>query len=609
MKKALLICLAIMCTVLVCVSCTQNAADTNAGTESETQAVVDDVPKEFTINSISAYNIESEVDSHKDEWKNSHLEQDYRERFLVDTSLTGTKELWYPRIKQTANGEYILLFMNGQTGNHIYISRSKDLKTWYGTERLFEGSAATSTSPLYASADAIVLQNGDILAAAGFRGYKTYKGDSKTNGIQIRRSTDNGATWSKAETVYTGGVWEPSLLQLKSGEIQLYWTNTHVGGAPAEYGGRTDDNSTGTAMLRSFDNGYTWNNNIEVPYTAQVVAQQYTKTGSDGKYYSGQMPVAWQLNNGTIVLALEVRYGKDGDSTKTYNMSFAYSPGENSWPAALGSQEEGPTTLVKNAIMKAAGPYIRQFKSGETVLSYHWGSDWFTLVGNSTATKFNDRMESFGPDTAMSIWGSTEVIGTHTIIGTAPSSTKTAIHIGKFNLNHTIEAVEADVKVDGYLDEWSGADQAFFIGSETQAQTSIRVMQDDENIYFAAEVLDYFITDGDKVLFTVGDHNTGKYLNLAVSAEGKVSVNKGSIKIDASDAEAAVLINGTVGDNKDRDKGYVIELKIPKSIIGDTSTLIFCPALYNKDKASDTVIDRIGIMEQADTSDWLKIKL
>ena len=620
MKKLLALALLIVLSCTMFSACGQQQESTDTINNETTQGDEDvSTPKEQSISSIYDYNKDSETDSHKDEWQNSHLELSFRDRVYLDHSSLATNEIWYPRVKQLANGEYILLYMNGVTGNHIYISRSKDLKKWYGTERLFEGSAATSSSPLYASADAIVLQNGDIIAAAGFRGYKTYKTDVTTDGIRIRRSTDNGVTWSEPETVYIGGVWEPSLLQLKSGEIQMFWTNTHIGGSPASMGGRTDDNSTGTAMLRSFDNGYTWTNDITVPYKAQVVAQQFTKTGSDGKYYSGQMPVAWQLNNGDIALALEVRYGKEGESGKTYNLSFAYSPGENSWPVSLGAEEEGPTSLIKNMYLKGAGPYIRQFKSGETVLSYHWGTDWFTLVGNSTATKFNERTQAFGSEVKTSIWGSTEIIGSHTMLGTVPTSITNkdangkgfnSLYIGKFNLNHTITSKTKDITVDGYLDDWTDVDQAFFVGSETQAQAAIRVCEDADNIYFAAEVLDYYITADDKLSFLVGSNKTSKYLNVAVSAEGKITVNKGGIKIDKSQVEAAVYVNGTIDDNKEKDSGYIIELKLPKSVFSGDDTLIFNPVLYNKDKENEsTKPDSIGNLSLTNIDSWLKIKL
>ena len=619
MKKIILILSALVLACVVLISCgTQTEqSDTGADTSTDTSADTSsgDTQKEQTISSIYNYNTTSEIDSHANEWQNSHIELSFRDRMFLDQSVTTQTEVWYPRIKKMANGEYLLLYMNGETGNHIYMSRSKDLKKWTGTQRLFEGSSATETSPLYASADALVLQNGEILAVAGFRGYKSYHGDSKTNGIRIRRSTDNGVTWSEPEVIYTGGVWEPSLLQLKSGEIQLFWTNTHVGGAPAEFGGRKDDNSTGTAMLRSFDNGYTWNNNIEVPYTAQVVAQQYTKTGSDGKYYSGQMPVAWQLNNGKIVLALEVRYGTKKEGNRTYNLSMAYTDGANSWPVSLGAEEEGPSTLIKNMYLKAAGPYIRQFESGESLLSYHWATKWYTLVGNADANQFGERMAAFGPDVATSIWGSSEIIGSHTVICTVPTQVSDAkgvangIYLGKFNLNHTIASKTNTVTVDGYLDEWTDVTDAFFVGSDSQAQAAIRVCEDSEYVYFAAEVLDYYLNSFDKVAFLIGNSSTGKYLNVAISTEGKITINKGGIKVEKADVQAAVYLGGTLGENKNRDQGYIIEMRLPKSVFAD-STLIFSPVLYNKDNdTSSAQGDYVGGIDVSNTSNWLKINL
>lgn len=60
----------------------------------------------------------------------------------------------------------------------------------------------------------------------------------------MRRSSDNGRTWSTAQIIYQGTTWEPYALQLRSGEIQVYFTDSEP---------LTAD--SGTAMLRSMDNG------------------------------------------------------------------------------------------------------------------------------------------------------------------------------------------------------------------------------------------------------------------------------------------------------------------------------------------------------------------
>ncbi len=607
MKKILPILLLLILCVLVC-SCTANTGDDTSAasdSQSETATEPDVEPGEIIIHNITDFNKTSEIDSHADEYTRSHLELSYRDRYFVENSVLGVTATWYPRIKQMNNGEYIMFFMSGQTGYNIYYTRSKDLQHWSATEKIFDREAS-SDRKMYSSADAIVLENGDIIVAAGYR--VQYTGNQLTNGIQIRRSSDNGVTWTDPETIYTGAVWEPSLLQLPSGEVQIYWTNTHVEGSTDPYG-RKDDNSTGTAMLRSFDNGKTWNGNPAVPYTAQIVAQQYTFTGSDGKYYSGQMPVATVLNNGKIALALEVRT-KTSDGKKTYNLSFAYTDVNNSWPDKLGLDEEGPSTLKKTLMKEVAGPYIRQFPSGETLLTYHWGSYWYSHIGNANADKFNTRVKVFGEDKT-DIWGSTEIIDSHTVIGTVPMVDNAGIYYAKLRLNHTIAAVEADITVDGRSEDFEAATDAFFVGSESQAQAAIRVAQDSENIYFVAEVLDEKISSDDKVSFCVGNKNDGRYANISVDIQGKVTVNlKSTLKLNRDVLDGAASVVGTADDYTDKDTGYIVELKIPKSELGDLDEVIFNPILQNSDKEKDiAVLDTVADLSTTNRSNWLVIKL
>ena len=67
-------------------------------------------------------------------------------------------------------------------------------------------------------------------------------------------SADKGQTWSAEETLFVAGVdfeegcWEPVVMQLPSGEIQLFFAN--------EY--QVPDKQQHIAMMRSLDNGATW---------------------------------------------------------------------------------------------------------------------------------------------------------------------------------------------------------------------------------------------------------------------------------------------------------------------------------------------------------------
>lgn len=74
----------------------------------------------------------------------------------------------------------------------------------------------------------------------------------KDAGIELRRSTDNGVTWSEPVKIYQGVNWEPFLLELPTGELHCYFTDSSRTGLEGH------DTDTGTAMVVSADGGKTW---------------------------------------------------------------------------------------------------------------------------------------------------------------------------------------------------------------------------------------------------------------------------------------------------------------------------------------------------------------
>lgn len=74
------------------------------------------------------------------------------------------------------------------------------------------------------------------------------------------------------------------------------------------------------------------------------------------------------------------------------------------------------------------------------------------------------------------VWGSLELDGSHTVIGTVQdrSSGSSHILISRMNLNHTLYAGNMTPAVDGDNKDWAGNTEAFFVGSESQAQASVQ---------------------------------------------------------------------------------------------------------------------------------------
>lgn len=564
----------------------------------------------YGIGSIAEYNQAGAADSHANDTASSMLEANFRETYTISASNLGTDtgEVFYPRVKKLADGTYFMTYQNKRTSNSVYYAVSSDMKNWTYKGVLFRVSA--TGSKWYSTADACVLANGDLIVVACY--YTSYNGDPMGNGLVMKKSTNNGKTWSAEKIIYKGTCWEPSILQLDSGEIQVYWTNTHVNGVSAELGGRADDNSTGTMMIRSYNNGTSWTSDLTKAYSGQIVAQQWTKTGSDGNYYSGQMPVATQLNNGNIVLALEVRQPKDASTPddSTYHMSFAYSPGENSWPKALGDDEEGPTTLVENAHLYRAGPYIRQFNSGESILGYHWGVGWYYSLGdaNASAASFGNSQSFF--DGWTHIWGCLEITNTHAVTGIVPVYENKGLFLGNRYLNHTLTAKKSTVTVDGRLDDWSDNGEAFFVGSSTQAQASIRVKSDTSNLYLAIEALDECITASDRVTVALSSGTTGKQVYLTVYPDGRVSLtNEKGTSLTTSGVEARVYMEGSYEQYGDTDVGYAAEIKLPRSLFS-TKSLRVCPVIYNRDSKYETVTaDTVSTTTLDDRTGWLKLNI
>ena len=172
------------------------------------------------------------------------------------------------------------------------------------------------------------------------------------------RSTDQGKTWSAPKVVYTGGnqlekgVWEPAILELKSGELQMYFADEKP------YGDGDGHGQQQISMLSSKDHGVTWTT------TPKNVA--FRANNRDG------MPVPIIANNGDLIMSIE-----DMGIGSNFKPAIIRSYGDGSWTNApvLGNSQDRNRALAEISQLpengKAGGPYIDQFPNGETVLSVY----------------------------------------------------------------------------------------------------------------------------------------------------------------------------------------------------------------------------------------------
>lgn len=243
----------------------------------------------ISINKISDFNQKEEINSHENDTQTSQLEPNYRERVklikgenlnydvpLQSNEVTQKEDhMGYPRLKklskETIDGyKYILTFQNSTSNNdagiNVYYTRSKDLKNWDKPQILFEGVQKSTGQEgekycYFTSCDTYVLNDGTIIAVSAK--YRGYYGDFTTRalndqGLYMRISKDNGNTWEETKKIYTGRCWEPTILQLSTGEIHIYFTLT----SDTVYVRGADSHSSGSALISSIDNGNTWTPNV-----------------------------------------------------------------------------------------------------------------------------------------------------------------------------------------------------------------------------------------------------------------------------------------------------------------------------------------------------------
>ena len=165
------------------------------------------------------------LNSHAGLTERSNLEPDFRTFVTLSDKELGQQMLDYGRIKRLRDGRYLLFYQPLKHGYHIYLSFSDDAIHWSRGVRIFEGYKFTNgdgeeDTMKYATADAVELENGDILCFCIFHSDKHYARHLDEFGLCMKRSTDGGKTWGEEKVLHRTVDWEPYPMQLESsGEI------------------------------------------------------------------------------------------------------------------------------------------------------------------------------------------------------------------------------------------------------------------------------------------------------------------------------------------------------------------------------------------------------
>ena len=549
---------ALLLPLMIFCSCETAAPPAETGAPGTVPAeTVAPAPREVRIHSISELNAKSERDSHAGETSFATVESDFRAYFEIKPSDFGLGTLFYPRLKLLPNGKYILFFQDGVVGPNIYYALSDDGVHFGEAKSFFKASVDTH----YATCEALVLANGDLLTVTSFRNRSDYLNHPSTCGLLCRISHDNGETFTPARRIFVGCNWEPGLCQLESGEVQVYFTNT--------YGRKTSEgtlSSTGTAILRSFDNGETWNGSTARTYSGQIVSQSKTENVGGVQMFSEQMPVPVELHNGKLALALEVRL----DRKHNFRISVSYS--DDNWAKALTVfEDEGPETKLDRFTI-GAGPYLRQFESGETLLVYNRKNKLTGRVGDENAGNFRGEIVPFASGKATNHWADLEIVSSHAVrtandVRTDNEKDPNPLIFGTLYLDHRVTADRFSVTADGDNAEWEGHDEALFVGSVSQAQESLRFSHEEGYFSVLCERLDWTPSEEDTTTLYLAPTEADDRFLILRFGEGGVQSAVWKDGKETKTLDPAGILFGSFSRpperEEDPDAGYLAELKIP----------------------------------------------
>ena len=488
---------------------------------------------------------------------------------ILDEEHIGTLPV-YPRFTKTPSGDFLMFYHQGNSftmaGNECFYLRSLDAIHWTYEKKLFVANHVTDqfgtgNIRMFAGAFPVSLPGGDVLVIASTRMCNNYHNTHNDNGFAIRRSSDSGRTWIMDGFINVGTNWEPMVVVLPSGKIQVYFTDgNHLN--PDVLSGVT--NGSGTAMIESVDNGKTWTppgqEHHHVIRTARVANEA-------GTLYTDQMPAVVKLN-GTSRMMAALESNRSQTSTADYWISFAYSDDKGEWGEPDG-RGECPKDR-NNYVFHGAAPYLSTFPSGETLLTYNDKGNFLMSVGDEKGKGFPEGQQVFAglsdKRSGKGYWGSTYRMDAHRVIASVGGSNR-IIQVGQYYLNHAIRASRIRPVIDGLSKEWNSNHEALLLtagGVESCSKASLRASSDADSVYFVVERADKILANNKYSDIYLADPDETRISafsrQIRVSKDGLVSCDRfisgGWKSVKAGVRAVAGFKNGV---------GYVVEIAIPRA--------------------------------------------
>lgn len=472
----------------------------------------------------------------------------------------------YARLIQLNSKKLICAY---ESAGAILIKISDDLgKTWGSPVKVISGTATLNmTTP-----DIIQLKDNSILLCYNPRPIGENNSGEKFT-INTIKSSDGGLTWSgnqviyEADSKFENGCWEPSAIQIPSGEIQLFFSNENV---------YRSSNEQNISLLRSSDNGLTWS------AAPQIVS---FRVGSrDG------MPSPILLKNQTeIVYSIE-----DNGINNQFKPYIIRNTITDNWKETVTGNSPLRNYALKeelNNSVYGGAPYLGQLSTGEVLMSYQGtdnrltnsidNADMKVVIGNNEAKDFNRKSTPFLVSNGKSaLWNSVAILDDDTVIAlttTNQFANSSQVWMIKGRVLPEINATQETATIDGQSNEaiWK-KESPIFIGQNSATQLEANFSYDTSFLYVFATVKDSQVINGNSAT-----ESDGLSLYLDPKNRSLVAPGKSIFKIELGQISVFSIYEGENSKWKKLDNtkgistttiktanGYQIEAKIPWELLG-----------------------------------------
>jgi len=504
----------------------------------------------------------------------------------------------YPRLHRLQDNS-IVVVAEDYRSNSILIRSYDEGKTWTEPFKIFpsitinndRGSVQVNMS----NPEITQLPNGDILAACNFRPVAF---EIAPFSIAIRKSSDNGKTWSPVRTVFDAqprfddGCWEPSFLRLPNGELQIYFANE------SKY---TSSNEQEISMLSSNDNGDTWSQPKTVCFRAGR---------RDG------MPIGRIINDEIVVTIEDNKIGQ----FKPYTVRTKISDNWSQPVLADSPYRDYCLTNKVNDNVYMGAPYLLVLPGGETFLSYqsnenrnnNWElSTMEVAIGNKEAKKFDRRTRPFPVTLSQqATWNSIAMWDAKTVVALT-SSDMNGGSIAPF-------LIKGYILSDIEITKKEITEFPIFVGAETDAHMQMGLGIDASNLYIKCKVNDLTPVKapdgtqrGDGIYICIDTENAslkepdkGIY-KLWCSSDGKIIMSEGEAGKWKTIPSSNINTVGTSSSN-----GYDLDIVIPRNSIHELGNTIRIGAGISnyKNQYTGTTEFLVHGNEKAPHT-WMKVKL